>query len=526
MKRSVVEKIICILIAIASSMPVARAQSRSFTIQVESAPSEAEARSSVAKLRAQGLEAYWVKAEIPGAGIRYRVRIGQYPNQAQARAKADQLLSSGAIKEFLVMVYDAPPSGSVAPGESKPATSTSKIPQRTVDKNKVPAGVRPVPVLEAAKPNTEKPAAPADAEPAWESTNLTIDNDNWKIAKHGVEIDKNLRSIYFVDSMTGWAAGDAGVVYRTTDGGRDWKPQSLGSAADISFVYFIDWNRGWMIGKSGGKMGDEAGSENILFITTNGGRAWAVRSLPNVTSLHFIDARTGWAVGRNATLLKTTDGGLEWSKVRSIEKLIGLPVESSNYNFGFSDIHFTDAQHGWLIGNFYGRARTDIGGVFMTSDGGVTWKRVPLTIKTQHDSGHFIPGSLHSTHFTDANTGSITGEMRDGEGRFFFALHTRDGGRTWSLFRIPSHATHNTQFLDPARGWTTAFAPRASGDEAAVYDTILMRTNNGGLSWRKDFTARGLRIRGLFFSSPTKGWAVGDRGMILSYEEKEKSKVN
>jgi photosystem II stability/assembly factor-like uncharacterized protein len=50
-----------------------------------------------------------------------------------------------------------------------------------------------------------------------------------------------------------------------------------------------------------------------------------------------------------------------------------------------------------------------------------------------------------------------------------------------------------------------------------------MRTDNGGLSWRIDFIARGRRIRGVFFLSPTRGWAVGDRGMILSYEEKSKA---
>jgi photosystem II stability/assembly factor-like uncharacterized protein len=51
----------------------------------------------------------------------------------------------------------------------------------------------------------------------------------------------------------------------------------------------------------------------------------------------------------------------------------------------------------------------------------------------------------------------------------------------------------------------------------------MLRTDNGGLSWRVDFVARGRRIRGVFFLSPTKGWAVGDRGMILCYEEKPKA---
>src|SRR5262249_24149382 len=134
MKRPVVEKAIRLLIAIAFSVPVALAQGRSFTIQVGSVISEDEARSNVAKLRAQGLEAYWVKSTIPGMGVRYRVRIGRYQNQAQAKAKADQLIGAGAIKEFIVTLYDAPPSDPPEPDESKPATSPPNAPERTSNK--------------------------------------------------------------------------------------------------------------------------------------------------------------------------------------------------------------------------------------------------------------------------------------------------------------------------------------------------------------------------------------------------------
>src|SRR5262245_38914494 len=88
MNRPVVEKTICCLLVIAFSVLVARAQSRVFTIQVESSPTEAEAKSSIEKLQAKGVEAYWVKAEVPGKGTRYRVRIGKYKSQAEAKAKA------------------------------------------------------------------------------------------------------------------------------------------------------------------------------------------------------------------------------------------------------------------------------------------------------------------------------------------------------------------------------------------------------------------------------------------------------
>lgn len=520
MNRPVVEQTIRFLIAIAFSIQVAVAQNRSFTIQVESLESEADAKSSVAKLRGQGLEAYWVKMTIPGMGIRYRVRIGRYPNQAQAKATADQLRSAGAIKEFIVTLYDAPTSDSPAPNELKSANSKSgakrgkNIPQA---KGESASG--------ATRPRRTSDAEPTDAAPATPEAppDMTINNGAWTVVKLKGEFDKNLRAIYFVDSTTGWAAGAAGAVYHTTDGGRNWEPLPIDAAVDISYIYFIDRNRGWMLGKPSGGVNDESGNDNVLFITTNGGRSWTRKPLPYVTSLHFIDARIGWAAGRNSTLLKTTDGGLEWSKVTAIEKFIKSPIDSSDHNFGFSDVHFTDPKHGWLIGNFYEQARGDIGGVFTTSDGGENWRRIPLTIQTKNNSGLFTPGLLHSVDFTGTATGSITGEMYDGPNRFFFALHTKDGGQTWSLFRIQSRSTHNSQFLDPARGWSAAFAPRANAGEPETYDTILLRTESGGLSWGVDLIARGRRIRGIFFLSPTKGWAVGDKGMILSYEEKPKS---
>jgi photosystem II stability/assembly factor-like uncharacterized protein len=524
MKRPVVEQTIRLLIAIAFSIQVALAQNRSFTIQIESWVAEADAKSSVAKLRGQGLEAYWVKTTIPGMGVRYRVRIGRYPNQAQAKAKADQLLSAGAIKEFIVTLYDAPPSDAAAPDEPKSAASKSAPPKSAArrGKNVPPAKAESGPG--STRPRRTSDAEPAGAAPAPEApADMTINNGGWTVVKLNGEFDKNLSAVYFVDSTNGWAAGAAGAVYHTADGGKNWEPLSVDEAVDINYIYFIDRYRGWMLGKADGKTDDESGNNNVLFITTNGGRSWTRKPLPYVTSLHFIDARIGWAAGRNSTLLKTTDGGLEWSKVTAIEKFIKSPIDSSDHNFGFSDVHFTGPKHGWLIGNYYEQARGDIGGVFTTSDGGQTWRRIPLTIQTKNNPGRFTPGSLRSVDFADANTGSITGEMYDGPNRFFFALHTRDGGQTWSLFRIQSRSTHNSQFLDPARGWSAAFAQRANTGEPEIYDTILLRTDSGGLSWGVDLIARGRRIRGIFFLSPAKGWAVGDKGMILTYEEKPKT---
>ncbi|MCI0337261.1 MAG: YCF48-related protein [Acidobacteria bacterium] len=572
----------CLLAALLFSF-TARAQGNSFSIQIASATTEAEAKAIATDLRAKGIDAYWVKAEVPGKGTRYRVRIGRFSNQPDAKTMADRTRNRGLIKEFIITNYDAPPTRAAPPGEMTDRTTTSpKSTEKTRDKaagvsardpinnesatnktakktelksvekkEETDALARPIESSEKKKsqrtppiasettraPSSRPTSQPEVADSNKIDTNIAsppvadaiidfaVSNNNWKVVRRSSETDKNLRAIHFVDAMTGWAGGDAGAVYRTTDGGRSWKPLLSGAPADINYIYFVDWNNGWMLGESGGRgagKGDGDG-QTLLFITNNGGRTWTNKPMPNILSLHFIDAKNGWAVGKDATVLRTKDGGEQWSPLPGMEKLVGLPVESSTYNYGFCDVFFLDANHGWMIGNFYGRARSNIGGLFVTSDGGSSWKRIPLTLQTQYTSGRFTPGLLHSVNFTDLNTGSVTGEMSDGEARFFFVLHTRDGGKTWEQFRRPSRAIHSTQFLNPSNGWSAAFAPREGGAEAVIYDTTLMRTDNGGMSWQNDFVARGRRIRGVFFISPTKGWAVGDRGMILCYDEKLKA---
>ncbi len=426
-----------------------------------------------------------------------------------------------------------PPASTENPVVTKEAPKTEIKPElRTKPKTEVSPEAKPT----ETKTDTVKAPAAAEASVSAEKekeepkiamspvadalAEFALAKSNWRLARRAAETDKNLRAIHFVDSMTGWAAGDAGAIYRTTDGGRTWKPLLSGVSANINYVYFLDWNHGWMIGDSTSK--DDEG-ETVLLSTINGGRTWMIQKLSNLLSVHFTDLQNGWAVGRNSTLLHTTNGGVDWKPAEQIQAVVGLPVESSSYNFGFRDVYFLDPDHGWLIGNFYGRAQNNIGGLFVTSDGGKTWKRVPLTLETKYVSGRFTPGTINSVRFTDENTGSVTGEMKDGENRFFFALHTRDGGKTWEQHRTSVRSNLSTQFLDPVNGWMAAFAPREGSAEAVVYDSTLMRTDNGGQSWQTDFTAKGSRIRSLFFLSPQKGWAVGDRGMILRYEEKTKA---
>ena len=525
-----------------------RGQAKNYAIQIAAVENQTEAETIVANLKTKGLDGYWVMAEIAGLGTRYRIRIGQFKTNTEARTIAEKYRKRGLIADFFIATWEEPAANNIrqrritASSEKDPAEDVAK----TAEKSKQKPELEPLVAKPADPPATQlpddlrqvnatsypdrtvEPSPHIGGPPIADAlSDLNLKNSNWKMSGSHALTTQNMRTIFFIDSLTGWIGGDDGSVFRTTDGGMSWKPLISGTRADINLIQFVDWNTGWMLGdmEKSGLEGGKSDSDKVLLLTNDGGKTWRQKQLSNVTSIFFIDARTGWAVGRNATILKTTDGGEQWQAVSELEKLIGLPVESTTYNYGFSDIFFLDADHGWIIGNFYGRDRNNIGGLYVTSDGGRNWKRIPLTLQTQYSSGRFTPGVLHSVHFSEQNTGSVSGEMMDGEGRYFFALHTRDGGRTWQQHRTPSSATHFTQFIDLENGWTAAFAPREGSAEAVIYDTALMKTDNGGMSWQNDLLARGRRIRAIFFLSPSLGWAVGDHGTILKFEDKKKSKV-
>lgn len=374
----------------------------------------------------------------------------------------------------------------------------------------------PIPA-ESANDDADRPAAPPVVE-------IVGDNSGWEVVRQSRMTEENLSAVHFTDAQNGWVAGESGSVWRTSDGGRTWTRMDAPGRVSIVHLWFADADRGWLVAQTRESEADET----VLFQTADGGRHWTEQKLSGIVRVQFVNARDGWAVGRHAALFRTTDGGAEWKPYDGIEDLLGAQVEGLNRNFGFSDVTFTDAEHGWAVGNFYGRTRTHIGGLFATSDGGNTWKRVPLPVRLPNAAdppgraasgarvmtGRIIPGLLHSVRFTDEKNGLVSGELADGDKRLLFTLRTSDGGRTWEQTLAPDLVADSAYFLTPAQGRA------AAQSDASV--TILMRTEDGGATWQRELMLRGSRIRSLFFLSPGKGWAVGEHGVILRYEDQRK----
>ncbi len=196
-----------------------------------------------------------------------------------------------------------------------------------------------------------------------------------------------LRDVTFVDSNRGWIVGDGTRIKFTLDGGMTWDPvvvASIGSTPEI-------WHplRAVLVRETGvlnNVEGWAAGEGGIVLKTTDpDGQTWAdtgARILdkraelgdPSPTGMpallydiFMIDQDEGWAVGEDGTMVKTVNGWLSWSREEDL-----LPF--GEYEFqedpdDLYDIHFFEEgglyEHGIIAGEY--------GQVYVTTDGGVTW---------------------------------------------------------------------------------------------------------------------------------------------------------
>jgi len=130
--------------------------------------------------------------------------------------------------------------------------------------------------------------------------------------------DASLADLTFVDRATGWAVGDRGVIWHTSDGGLQWKLQPSGVTCSLATVSFIDAARGWAAGGTTPPFAED--SRGVLLATTDGGATWnkvEQSTLPAVMRIKFFEANRGIAAGGASPLLPsgvfvTENSGKTW----------------------------------------------------------------------------------------------------------------------------------------------------------------------------------------------------------------------
>jgi hypothetical protein len=276
----------------------------------------------------------------------------------------------------------------------------------------------------------------------------------------------HLRCVHFVDTMTGWVAGDDGTILKTSDGGENWLPQNSGTGEDLFAVFFVDPATGWA-----------AGREGVILKTSDGGDHWDPQvsgTSQQIRSLRFVDSETGWAVGGGGTIHKTVDGGDHWQP------------QSSGTSETLMSVSFVDLLHGWIAGHGSGLT-------LRTTDGGDHWQTV------------YVPaqGYLTSVCFVSEEIGWVASSGNQ-------IFKTTDGGTLWteqySEPQIPYSTLNSIFFLDEDMGWVVG--------AIEIYGQSMC-THDGGGVWTEMHGGHDNYLQSVHFVDAQHGWAVGHWGTIL-----------
>jgi|AntAceMinimDraft_16_1070373.scaffolds.fasta_scaffold04606_3 photosystem II stability/assembly factor-like uncharacterized protein len=249
-----------------------------------------------------------------------------------------------------------------------------------------------------------------------------------------------------------------------------WVTLNNGVTAPLYSVFFTDSDTGYAVGGSGG------GEAAIILKTTNGGSNWTSQTNPSnfrLYSVYFTNTNTGYAVGDQGIILKTIDGGTNWAYVQTIGSI----------NF-LSSIYFINNDTGYACGQ---GVSTSAEIILKTIDGGTNW--------TTQTSGNNI--SLNSIYFLDANTGYAVGDMG-------IILKTINGGINWT-----TQTSGNNNNLK-----SVYFTDTNTGYAVGMFGTIL-KTSNGGTNWTVLTSGTTYDLNSVYFPNTNTGYAVGGNETIL-----------
>lgn len=222
-------------------------------------------------------------------------------------------------------------------------------------------------------------------------------------------VDFDLFGVSCVSNRTGWAVGDGGSILTTRDSGVTWTSQSSGVTTALRSVRFA---RGYnaTVRDPSRFIGLAAGDAGVLLVSQNGGEAWspAVLDPPGSTlsaDLNAVATTDGaqilLAVGDAGTVARSEDAGHTFraSQIEGAADLVGVSADEYGFRTLVADtegriFESEDVGKAWSL-VFY--AETPLRSIFVSGDasravaagpGGALFTRAPDASWARHSVGN------------------------------------------------------------------------------------------------------------------------------------------
>jgi len=242
-----------------------------------------------------------------------------------------------------------------------------------------------------------------------------------------------------------------------------------------------------------------SGTDGTVIRTIDGGTNWSVMTVAGAEKLdfrgiHAFDAQTaviissGPAEKGQAQIYRTTDGGKLWTKV----------FEEKRPGIFFDAVAFWDHKHGIVLSDpVDGRFA-----LFTTDDGGTSWKQIPAAA---------LPPALSNEGAFAASNSCLTVH---GSGDVWFAtggasvaraFRSGDRGKTWVIAETPMHSKDASSGIFSLAFSSAKNGVAVGGDYQHPDSSDLpnvMRTVDGGQTWQP---AAPTKPAGIYFSSVALG---------------------
>ena len=228
--------------------------------------------------------------------------------------------------------------------------------------------------------------------------------------------------------------------------------------------------------------GGQSPAIQTMFYTNDYGAIWNENpadgsSMPCNKSIAFADSMVGFGVGDNGAIIKSIDGGSNWTTpgttptTRTLNKVVC--VNALTY---------------YAVGGQKDSVQT----VVKTTDGGQTWNVV------YEHTGQW----LTSVSFQTALAGIAVGDSGT-------ILTTSNGGSSWTVINTPVIRDFSAvTFINSTTGYI-------SGGTSNDSLRTILKTINGGATWTVVKDERGAKLNDIYFVNNVLGYATGDSAALL-----------